>query len=101
MQYSLKDLKKLSEISLREPIFEKGNANWINEINTVTKQYNIRKHSSTQLTPIQASSKKNEDYVYTNSSDKRKKSKSKYKLDLVRTADKKIISSKGNTRIWS
>ena len=33
---------------------------------------------------------------------RQKKRKSKYKLgDLVRTADKKNVKSKGNTRIWS
>ena len=55
---------------------------------TVTKQYNIRFHSSSKLTPIQAKLKKSEAYVYQNLLDKRKKIKPKLQVnDLVRTAD--------------
>ena len=47
------------------------------------------------MTPIQASKKENEDEVYFNLSDKRKKKQPKYKLnDLVRTADIKRTFSK-------
>ena len=57
---------------------------------TITKQYNNRIHSSTKLTPIQASLKKNEGFVYKNLLDKRKKIKPKFQVnDLVRTADLK------------
>ena len=52
------------------------------------KQNNIRVHTSTKLTPIQACVKKNEAYVYHNFLDKRKKVKPKFQVnDLVRTAD--------------
>ena len=40
---------------LKKPVFEKGNSNWIDILPTITKQYNNRIHSSTKLTPIQAS----------------------------------------------
>ena len=40
----------------------------------ITKQYNDRIHSSTKLTPIQASLKKNEGYVYKNLLDNEGKS---------------------------
>ena len=64
----------------------------------MTKQYNIRIHSSTKLTPIQASLKKNEIYVYKNLLDKRKNMKPKYEIgDLVRTANLKKTFSKGDT----
>ena len=43
---------------LKKIVFEKGDANWIDVISTITKQYNNRIHSSTKLTPIQVSSKK-------------------------------------------
>ena len=54
------------------------------------------------MTPIQASLKKNEGYVYKNLLDKRNKIKPKYETgDLVRTADLKKTLSKGDTTNWS
>ena len=54
------------------------------------------------MTPIQASSKKNEGYVYKNLIDKRKKVTTKFQInDLVRTADLKKTFSKGDTTNWS
>ena len=73
---------------LKKPVFEKGDGNWIDVLPKITKQYNNRIHSSTKLTPIQASLKKNEGYVYKNLLDKRKKIKPKFQInDLVRVAD--------------
>ena len=87
---------------LKRPVFEKGDGNWIDVLQTITKQYNNKVHSSTKLTPIQASLKKNEDYVYKNLLDKRKKITPKLQLnDLVRTADLKKTFSKGDTTNWS
>ena len=87
---------------LKRPVFEKGDSNWIDVLPTITKQYNNRKHSSTKLTPIQASLKKNEGFVYKNLIDKRNKIKPKYEIrDLVRTADLKKTFSKGDTTNWS
>ena len=54
------------------------------------KQYNNRVSTSTKLTPIQASLKKNEGFVYNNLLDKRKKVKAKFQINnLIRTADLK------------
>ena len=54
------------------------------------------------MTPIQASLRKNEGYVYKNLLDKRKKIKPRYEIgDLVRTADLKRTFSKGDTTNWS
>ena len=54
------------------------------------------------MTTIQASSKKNEGYVYKTLIDKRKKIKPKFQIDdLIRTADLKKTSSKGDTTKWS
>ena len=87
---------------LKKIVFEKGVANWIDVLPTITKQYNNKVHSSTKLTPIQASLKKNEGYVYKNLLDKRKKVKPKFQIyDLVRTADLKKTFSKGDTTNWS
>ena len=49
---------------LERPVFEKSDGNWIDVLQTITKQYNNRIHPSTKLTPIQANSKKNEGFVY-------------------------------------
>ena len=80
---------------LKRPVFEKGESNWIDVLPVITKQYNNRMHSSTKLTPIEASLKKNEGYVYKNLLDKRKKIKSKFELnDLARVADLRKRSQK-------
>ena len=87
---------------LKRPVFEKGGGNWIDVLQTITKQYNNRIHSSTMLSPIQAILKKNEGSVYKNLLDKRKKIKPKYEIgDLVRTADLKKTFSKSDTTNWS
>ena len=83
-------------------LFENGDANWIDVLQTITKQYNNRIHSSTKLTPTQGSLKKNEGYVYKNLLDKRKKVNPKFQInDLVRVADLKKTFSKGDTTNWS
>ena len=88
---------------LKKPVFEKGDGNWIDVLQTITKQYNNRIHSSTKVTPIEASLKKNEGYVYKNFLDKRNKIKPKFQInDLVRTADlrdKHFLKS--DTTNWS
>ena len=45
---------------LKRPVFEKGDGNWIDILQPITKQYNNRIHSSTKLSPKDASLKKNE-----------------------------------------
>ena len=87
---------------LKRPVFEQGDAKWIDVLPTITKQYNNRVQSSTKLSPKDASLKKNEGYVYKNLLDKRKKITPKYKIgDFVRTADLKKTFSKGDTTNWS
>ena len=54
------------------------------------------------MSPIQASLKKKEGYVYKNLLDKRKKIKPRYEIgDLVKRADLKKTISKGDTTKWS
>ena len=48
---------------LKRPVFEKSDGNWIDVLQTITKQYNNRIHSSTKLTPIQASLKRTKDLL--------------------------------------
>ena len=87
---------------LKKPVFEKGKADWLSELPSVIKQYNTTIHSSTKMTPIQASKKSNEKEVYSNLKDNREIQKPKFKLgDLVRTADIKIVFSKGDSTNYS
>ena len=73
---------------LKKIVFERGDANWIDVLPTITKQYNNRIYSSTKLSPKDGSLKKNEGVVYKNLLDKRKRVKPKFQInDLVRTAD--------------
>ena len=83
-------------------VFEQGDAKRIDNLPTKTKQYNKRVHTSTKLSPKDASLKKNEGLVYNILIDKRKKIKPKYEIgDLARTADLRKTFSKGDTTIWS
>ena len=87
---------------LKKIVFEQGDANWVDILPTITKQYINKVHSSTKLTPLQASLETNEGFVYKNLIDKGNKIKPKYEIgDLVRTADLKKTFSKGDTTNWS
>ena len=43
---------------LKRPVSEKVDGNWVDILPTITKQFIKRIHSSTKITPIEASSKK-------------------------------------------
>ena len=87
---------------LKKPVFEKGRADWLSELPSVTKQYNNTIQSSTKMTPIQASKNINEKEVYSNLQDKRRKLNPKFKLgQLVKTADIKRVFSKGDSTNYS
>ena len=51
---------------LKKIVFEQVDAKWIDVSPTITKQYNNRAHTSTKLTTIQASLKKNDGFAYKN-----------------------------------
>ena len=59
---------------LKRPVFERGDGIWIDVLPRITGQYNNRIHSTTKLTPIQGSLKKNEAFVYKNLMDNREES---------------------------
>ena len=87
---------------LKNIVFEHLDANWIDILPTITKQSNNGIHSSTNVTPIQASLKKNEGFVYRNLLDKCKKVTPKFQInDLVKTADLRKTFPKGDTTSWS
>ena len=84
---------------LKKPIFLAGNADWLSELPSVFKPYNITIHSSIKMTPIQASKKSNEKKMSSNLQDRRVKQQPKYKLEqLVRTADIKVFSKGDSTK---
>ena len=75
---------------LKRPAFEKGDDNEIDVLQTITKQYNNRIHLSTKLTPIQASLRKNEEFVYKKLLVNRKEKTPEFQINnLVRTTDLK------------
>ena len=87
---------------MKKPVFEKGKADWLSELPSVTKKYNNTIHHSTKMIPIQASKKSNERKVFSNLKDNREIQKPKFKLgQLVRTADIKRVFSKGDSTNWS
>ena len=87
---------------LKKPVFLAGNADWLNELPAVIKQYNNTIHHSIKMTSIQASKKSKEKIVYTNLKDNREIQKPKFQLgQLVRTADIKKVFSKGDSTNYS
>ena len=68
---------------LKRPVFERGDANWVDVLPRTTKQYNNRIHSLTKLTPIQASLKKNEGST-TKGSSKRSPQNSRFKENVLK-----------------
>ena len=50
---------------LEEPVFERDNANWVDEIYSITERYKFTKQTSTRLTTIHACLKKTKRYVLT------------------------------------
>ena len=83
---------------MKKTVFEKGKADWLNELLSVIKQNINTIHSSIKMTPIQASKKSNEEEVYYNLQDRRVKQLPKYKLgQLVRTSDIRAVFSKGDS----
>ena len=87
---------------MKKPVFEKGRADWLSEVPSVVKKYNNTIHSSTKMTPIQASKKVNEKEVFSNLRDDGVKRQPKFKLgQLVRTADIKRVFSKGDSTNYS
>ena len=61
------------KIISEKTVFQKGIANWMGKMKTVTKKFDEAKRSSTKLPPIQASNKKYEKYVYKILQERRQK----------------------------
>ena len=65
---------------LKKPVSVKGRADWLSELPSVIKQYNNSIHSSTKMTPNQASKKSVEKEVFSNLLDRRVIQKAKFNL---------------------
>ena len=86
---------------LRRPVSKRGDANWVDVLPSITKQYFEGSHSSTKLTSIQCFSKKNEAHTHQILLDKGKKRKPKYKPhDLTRSANLNRTFSRGDSTKW-
>ena len=93
---------KTVRIFLKKPVFEKGRADWLSELPSVIKKYINTIHSSTKMTPMQASKKVIEKDVFSNLRDDRVKQKPKFKPgQLIRVADIKKVFSKGDSTNYS
>ena len=87
---------------LKKPVFLAGIADWLSELPSVIKQYNNIIHSSTKMTPNQASKKSKEKLVFSNLKEKRKVRKTKFKPGQVfRTNDIKRVFSRGESTNYS
>ena len=87
---------------LKKTVFEKGNADWLSELSSVTKKYKNTIHHSIKMTPVQASKESNDKAVIDKLKDNREIQKPKFNLgQLVRTADIKRVFSKGDSTNWS
>ena len=58
-------------ILLKKRVFEKGNADWLSELSSVTKKHNISIHHSIKISPTQASGESNGKEVFSNVKDNR------------------------------
>ena len=93
---------RTKEDLIKKQFFEPGDGNWVDILPTIKEQYKNRAHSSTRLSPIQASLKKNEGLAYKNLLDKPKKMKAKFQVsNLVRRTDLKKSFSIVDTTNWS
>ena len=89
-------------IFLRKPVFLQGNADWVSEQPSVIKKYNNTIHSSTKMSPVQASKKINEKLFFSNFQDRWSKQQPEYKLgQLVRKAVFKQVFSNGDSTNYS
>ena len=65
---------------LKKPVFENGDANWVDVLDSIINKYNNTIHTSTKMTPIKASKITNQKKVLNNLQDKRSVQKPKFKL---------------------
>ena len=86
----------------KKPVSQARNADWISELPSLIKHYNNAIHSSSKMTPVEASKNVNEKIVFTNLQDKRREHEPKCKIGhIVRTVEVKKHSLKAHSSDWS
>ena len=82
---------------IKEPMYIEGKACWLNHINSALDKYNNRVHTTTRMTPFEASNKPIDPPTFVN-----KLKQPKFQVgDYVRVPDKRNIYSKGYTTNWN
>ena len=82
---------------IKEPMYIEGKACWLNHINSALDKYNNRVHTTTRMTPFEASNKPIDPPTFVN-----KPKQPKFQVrDYVRVPDKRNICSKGYTTNWN
>ena len=82
---------------IKEPMYIEGKACWLNHINSALDKYNNRMHTTTRMTPFEASNKPIDPPTFVN-----KPKQPKFQVgDYVRVPDKRNIYSKGYTTNWN
>ena len=82
---------------IKEPMYIEGKACWFNHINSALDKYNNRVHTTTRMTPFEASNKPIDPPTFVN-----KPKQPKFQVgDYVRVPDKRNIYSKGYTTNWN
>ena len=82
---------------IKKPMYIEGKACWLNHINSALDKYNNRVHTTTRMTPFEASNKPIDPPTFVN-----KPKQPKFQVgDYVRDPDKRNIYSKGYTTNWN
>ena len=82
---------------IKEPMYIEGKACWLNHINSALDKYDNRVHTTTRMTPFEASNKPIDPPTFVN-----KPKQPKFQVgDYVRVPDKRNIYSKGYTTNWN
>ena len=82
---------------IKEPMYIEGKACWLNHINSALDKYNNRVHTTTRMTPFEASNKPIDPPTFVN-----KPKQPNFQVgDYVRVPDKRNIYSKGYTTNWN
>ena len=98
---------------IKEPMYIEGKGNWLNHLDAALQKYNNRVHTTTKMTPFEAS---NNSLLPSNNNNNNKVPRDSYRDsyrsfaqsfakfqvgDFVRVPDKRNIYSKGYTTNWN
>ena len=82
---------------IKEPMYIEGKACWLNHLDTAMEKYDNRVHTTTRMTPFEASNKPIDPPTFVN-----KPKQPKLQVgDYVRVPDKRNLYSKGYTTNWN